>query len=197
MPAAKSTTDFDFVTIVSGLPRSGTSLMMQMLAAGGLPALTDALRAPDESNPRGYFEFDPVKRLRSDREWLEQARGRAVKIIHLLLKELPVDGRFQYRVVFLRRSIAEILTSQRAMLEREGKTAADDTVLAKVYRTQVEQAEQWLASQPAFSVLYLDHRDLIQSPAGPVSQLNEFLGGELDVAAMIHAIDPALYRQRA
>jgi hypothetical protein len=99
----------DYVTIVSGLPRSGTSLMMQMLAAGGIPALTDNLRPADESNPRGYFEFEPVKRLRSDRSWLDQARGHAVKIIHVLVRELPADGRFHYRLVLMKRPIEEIL----------------------------------------------------------------------------------------
>jgi hypothetical protein len=108
----------DFITVVSGLPRSGTSLMMQMLAAGGLPPLTDNLRDADESNPRGYFEFDPVKRLRSDRSWLDQARGHAVKIIHVLVRELPADGQFHYRLLLMKRPMEEILASQRALLER-------------------------------------------------------------------------------
>src|SRR5712692_1323159 len=95
----------DSITVVSGLPRSGTSLMMQMLAAGGIPPLTDNLRAVDESNPHGYFEFDPVKRLRSDRSWLDQARGRAVKIIHVLVRELPADGQFNYRLLLMKRPL--------------------------------------------------------------------------------------------
>ncbi len=121
----------NFITVVSGLPRSGTSLMMQMLVAGGLPALTDAVRSPDESNPRGYFEFEPVKRLRTDASWLEQARGRAVKIIHLLLRELPTDGRFQYRVLFLRRPLEEVIASQSAMLARAGKASAEPVALGE------------------------------------------------------------------
>src|SRR6185295_16167693 len=115
----------DFVTVVSGLPRSGTSLMMQMLSAGGMSALTDEKRTADESNPRGYFEFEPVKRLRADQAWLGEARGRVVKIIHLLLRELPADGRLAYRVIFMKRPLDEILASQRVMLEREGKKSAD------------------------------------------------------------------------
>jgi hypothetical protein len=115
----------DFITVVSGLPRSGTSLMMQMLAAGGIPPLTDHRRAPDESNPRGYFEFEPVKRLRTDRLWIGQAQGHAIKVIQLLLRELPTDGQFDYRVILMHRSMAEVLASQRAMLERQNKVTAD------------------------------------------------------------------------
>ena len=106
--------DREYLTIVSGLPRSGTSLMMQMLQAGGLPAFTDRVRSADESNPRGYFEFEPVKRLRTDRSWLPQARGHAIKIIHLLLRELPLDGSLVYRIVFMQRPLEEVLASQRA-----------------------------------------------------------------------------------
>src|SRR4051812_48441025 len=127
----------DFITIVSGLPRTGTSLMMQMLAAGGIPPLTDNLRQPDESNPRGYYEFEPVKKLRSDRTWLGQARGKAVKIIHLLLRELPVDGSFRYRVLLMQRPMSEVLSSQRAMLARQGKASADDAMLTKIYAAQL------------------------------------------------------------
>ena len=185
----------DFITIVSGLPRSGTSLMMQMLAAGGIPPLTDHLRAADESNPRGYFEFDAVKRLRSDHSWLDLARGHAVKIIHLLVRELPTDRGLQYRVIFMRRPLEEVLASQRAMLERQGKKAADEALLAKVFRGQLEQVEQWLATAPEFSVLYVEHRALFES-AQPTARVNEFLGGQLDVAAMLSVIEPTLYRQR-
>ena len=185
----------DFITIVSGLPRSGTSLMMQMLAAGGIPPLTDHLRAADESNPRGYVEFDAVKRLRSDHSWLDLARGHAVKIIHLLVRELPTDRGLQYRVIFMRRPLEEVLASQRAMLERQGKKAADEALLAKVFRGQLEQVEQWLATAPEFSVLYVEHRALFES-AQPTARVNEFLGGQLDVAAMLSVIEPTLYRQR-
>ncbi|MDP3613979.1 MAG: hypothetical protein Q8R98_19230, partial [Rubrivivax sp.] len=105
-----------FITVVSGVPRSGTSLMMQMLHAGGLPVLSDGLRTADENNQRGYFEFEPVKRLRSDRSWLPQARGHAVKIIHLLLRELLLDGSVQDRIVLMLRPLDEVLASQRTML---------------------------------------------------------------------------------
>lgn len=186
----------DFVTIVSGLPRSGTSLMMQMLVAGGLPPLTDDLRAPDESNPRGYFEFEPVKRLRSDKLWLDQARGRVVKIIHLLLRELPTDGRFQYRVILMKRPMEEILASQRVMLERQGKTSADEAMLAKIYLSQLAQVEEWLATQPTFRFLATEHGRVLREPLGAAKEINGFLEQDLDLEAMAAVIDPALYRQR-
>lgn len=170
--------------------------MMQMLAAGGIPPVTDHLRQADEDNPRGYFEFDAVKRLRTDQTWLERARGHAVKVIHLLLRELPTSGSFRYRVIFMRRPLEEVLASQRTMLERAGKKAGDDALLAKAYRSQVEQAEQWLAAQPAFAVLYLEHRALFENPQPTVAKVNDFLGDGLDLAAMRGTIDPALYRQR-
>lgn len=170
--------------------------MMQMLAAGGIHPLTDDKRAADESNPRGYFEFEPVKRLRTDRSWIEQACGRAIKVIHLLLRELPTDGQFNFRVILMRRPIAEVLASQRAMLEHQGKVAADDAVLAKVYQRQLDQAEQRLSSQAVFSVLPVDYHAVLKTPELAANEINDFLGGGLDVAAMIRAIDPKLYRQQ-
>ena len=185
------------IDIVSGLPRSGTSLMMQMLQAGGLPPLTDNLRAADENNPRGYLEFEPVKRLRFDQSWLEQARGRAVKIIHLLLRELPVDGRFVYRVILMKRPMEEILRSQKVMLERQGKTAADDAAVAQIYESQLAQVEQWLQLKPVFSCLRVEYHDLLRNPQALANVINNFLGGHPDVAAMASAVDRTLWHQRS
>jgi hypothetical protein len=186
----------DFITIVTGLPRSGTSLMMQMLAAGGIPPLTDNLRTPDDSNPRGYFELEAVKRLRADHSWLGDARGKAVKIIHLLMRELPVDGRFQYRVLLMRRPIEEVLSSQRSMLARQGKPSGDPAVLAKVFETQLAQLESWIANHACFSVLPVAHGRLISAPAEAAREVAQFVGGEMDVAAMAATVDPTLYRER-
>ncbi len=186
----------DSITVVSGLPRSGTSLMMQMLAAGGIPPLTDNLRAADESNPHGYFEFDPVKRLRSDRSWLDQARGRAVKIIHVLVRELPADGQFNYRLLLMKRPIEEILASQRAMLEREGKASADEATLAEIFQSQLEQLEQWLVAQPAFSFLAVDYHRVLKERLEIAREVNAFLQADLNLEAMAAAVDPVLYRQR-
>ena len=136
IPSGTLTLDRPWITVVSGLPRSGTSLMMQMLAAGGIPPLTDGQRAADPSNPRGYLEFDPVKRLKGDRSWLPQARGKAVKIIHLLLPELADASPGDYRVVMMRRPVGEVVRSQRAMLARQGKASAavSDAQLGAAFR---------------------------------------------------------------
>jgi LPS sulfotransferase NodH len=187
----------DYITVVSGLPRSGTSLMMQMLAAGGVPPLTDNLRAPDENNPHGYFEFDPVKRLRTDQSWLEQARGHAVKIIHLLVRELPTNDRFRYRVILMRRAMEEILASQRVMLERQGKKSADEAALARIYKAQLSGLTDWLEAHGEFSFLSINYRQLLENPGPVIRSIDNFLGGGLNVAAMASAVDPALYRQRA
>lgn len=186
----------DFITVVSGLPRSGTSLMMQMLAAGGIPPLADHQREPDESNPRGYFEFEPVKRLRADRSWLDQAHGRAIKIIHLLLRELPTDGVHNYRVILMKRPIKEVLASQRVMLDRQGKTGVDDVTLEKIYLSQLAQVEAWLKQQPVFSVLPLEYQHVVNHSLEVAKEVNAFLQANLDVEAMATAVDPTLYRQR-
>ncbi len=188
----------EFVTVVSGLPRSGTSLMMQMLAAGGMPLLTDHRRSADESNPRGYFEYEAVKQLRADRSWLSNARGQAVKIIHLLLSELPNDGAIEFRVILMRRAIGEVLASQRKMLARSGKPApaVSDEQLGKIYLSQMEKAMQWIDNAPAFRLLQVEHQDLFQKPLAVAEELDEFLGGGLDRAAMAAVVDPSLYRER-
>jgi hypothetical protein len=170
--------------------------MMQMLAAGGIPPLMDRLRTPDESNPRGYFEFDPVKRLRTDQSWLEQARGRAVKIIHLLVRELPTDGRFRYRIILMRRAIDEVLASQRAMLERQGKKSADESTLARIYQGQLVELTNWLRTHKDVTSLSIDYGELLKHPDSGVQRIDNFLGEGLDLVAMAKAIDPALYRQR-
>ena len=187
----------EFITVVSGLPRSGTSLMMQMLSAGGLPLLSDNQRAADESNPRGYFEFEPVKRTRADQSWLGLAQGHAVKVIHFLLRELPTDGRFTYRVIFMKRPLAEILASQRVMLERQGKASADEAALTKIYQSQLLQVKEWLAAQPTFSFRSVDYHRALGNPLDVAEEINAFLGGDLDVAAMAGAVDATLYRQKS
>lgn len=185
-----------FITVVSGLPRSGTSLMMQMLHAGGLPALTDGLRTADENNLRGYLEYEPVKRLRTDRSWLPQARGHVVKIIHLLLRDLLLDGTLQYRIVFMQRPIEEVIASQHSMLQREGKSGADPAVLKKAFESQLAQLQAWLVNQPGIDVLDMPYHRVIGQPQAVADDLAGFLGLPLNTAAMVQAVDPALHRQR-
>jgi len=186
----------NFVTIVSGLPRSGTSLVMQMLAAGGMPVITDGQRAADEHNPRGYFELEAVKHTRTDHSWLALASGKAVKVIHLLLPHLPLDR--EYRVIFMQRDLVEVIASQRAMLQQQGRPAANlpDSKLAELFGNQLSQVRQWLAQNPNFRVLRLQHQEVIEMPLTAAQQIAAFLDNGLDPARMAAAVQPGLYRQR-
>ena len=186
----------DFVTVVSGLPRSGTSLMMQMLAAGGLPLLVDGQRPPDADNPRGYFEYAPVKRSAQDVGWWPDAVGRAVKVVHGLLRYLPEAG--EARIVLLERDLGEVLRSQRRMLERTGVAveADDDATLERVFEAQLDEARAWTAARPRTALLRVAHASLIRSPRDVAPRIQAFLGGGLDAEAMIACVDPGLYRCR-
>ncbi len=184
------------ITVVSGVPRSGTSLAMQMLHAGGMEILTDAARVADHDNPRGYFELERVKQLRNDKAWLADAEGKAVKIIHLLLMELPTDR--TYKVIFLRRDLGEVVRSQAAMLARNARPGAQlpPERLVAIYQQQLATVDAWLAARPNFSVLHVQHAELIQNGAGQARAINQFLGGMLDESRMGLAVDPALHRNR-
>ena len=187
----------DFVTIVSGAPRSGTSMMMRMLAEGGIPPLTDGVRQPDRDNPHGYFEYEPVKRTKDDASWLDGARGRAVKMVHVLLTDLPPDR--ACRVVLMRRDLGEMLASQRLMLERLGREAGklSDERMAEIFAAQLDATERWLRGHAAFSCLALSYNDVVADPRPHVARLAEFLGGGLDESAMCAVVDPTLWRNRA
>jgi LPS sulfotransferase NodH len=187
----------DEINIVSGLPRSGTSLMMQMLDAGGLAALPAKVRASDEDNPRGYFELEAVKRTKKDASWLDEAAGRVVKMVHVLLYDLPRDR--SYRVLFMRRDLREVVRSQAVMLERRGTDGANltDEQLVSAYESQLAKIESWLADQPGFEVLYVSYNDLMADPARAAAEVNRFLGGSLNEEQMLSHVDPDLYRQRA
>ncbi len=170
---------------------------MQMLRAGGVAAMTDEIRTPDADNPRGYFEFERVKQLKSDTSWLDEAHGKVVKIIHLLLMELPADR--EYRVIFMRRDLHEVVQSQATMLQRSGRRGAALTPerLIALFLGQLKSVEVWLAARPNFKVLYLDHAQFITNSAAQAHAINMFLGGTLDEAAMAKAVDPSLHRNRS
>ena len=186
----------DTVTIVSGLPRSGTSLMMSMLEAGGMELLTDRIRTPDEDNPKGYYEFERVKQIEHDQEWLEDARGRAVKMIAELLKHLPPQ--YLYKVIFMRRKTEEILASQKQMLIRRGEPTdkVSDEEMGRMFAGYLETVKAWIAEQRNIDVIYVNYNDLLDDPTQHAEEVNQFLGGALNVQNMISAIDPSLYRQR-
>lgn len=185
------------VVVVSGLPRSGTSMMMTMLEMGGLLPLTDAIRLPDDDNPRGYYEFERVKQLeQGDVAWLPQAVGKAVKIISTLLKHLP--SQYTYYIVYMNRQMQEVLNSQRKMLQHRGQTtdSTDDAQMAELLKTHEVQMKAWLNQQPNFQVLDVDYNATLINPATTVKQVNTFLGGGLHEKRMIESVDPGLYRNR-
>src|SRR5690606_32353125 len=160
------------VVVVTGLPRSGTSMLMQMLVAGGLPAFTDREREADASNPRGYFEHERIKALAHDKGWLPEADGHAAKVVAPLLPHLPQGP--HYRVIFLERDLDEVLASQAAMLDRLGKPSADPALLRPVYERHLAAAQRWLQTTPRAESLVLAHRDLIERPAAQAAALNAF-----------------------
>ncbi|RMG94746.1 MAG: sulfotransferase family protein [Chloroflexi bacterium] len=185
------------ITIVSGLPRSGTSMMMKMLEAGGIPPLTDQLRTPDADNPKGYYEFERVKQLdKGDTAWLPDAVGKSVKVISALLKHLPSE--YEYRVIFMRRNMKEILASQRKMLAHRGENPndMDDEKMAMLFEKHLQTVREWLATQPNISVLYVHYNDMLADPWPYIEQINAFCGGSLNVKQMADVIDPNLYRNR-
>ncbi|MFG0335453.1 MAG: sulfotransferase domain-containing protein, partial [Maioricimonas sp. JB049] len=175
----------------------GTSMMMKMLEQGGLTALTDRVRTADDDNPNGYYEFEPVKKTRDDPSWLPDARGKVVKMVYSLLRDLPAD--FPYRVIFMRRALPEVIASQNKMLRRHGKDPrpGDDALMMGLFEKELQKIEEWLELQPNFETVYVWYNELLSDPRETVKTINEFCDGELDEAAMCGVIDPNLYRNRA
>jgi hypothetical protein len=186
------------VILVSGLPRSGTSMAMKMLAAGGLEVVADGIRAADEDNPRGYFEDERVKALGESRDkaWLRAARGRAIKVISYLLKDLPIEN--NYKVIFLRRDLQEVLASQGKMLERrsEDNDASDEQML-EIFESHLWRIDYLFKHAAHFERLDLRYAEVVAEPRRAAERINVFLGGRLDVERMVEAVDPRLYRNRA
>ena len=186
----------EYISIVSGLPRSGTSMVMNAIATGGIEPLIDHIRKADEDNPKGYYEFEPVKKTKDDASWLPGAVGKVVKMVYRLLYDLP--GEYRYRVVFTKRDLKEILASQNKMLDRSGNSggAIPNEKMEALFAAELNTCEKWLAEQPHFTVLYINHRDLINNGPAQMQKINDFLGGGLDVDAMVNVVDPDLYRNR-
>jgi hypothetical protein len=185
------------ITIVSGLPRSGTSMMMKMLAAGGLPVVTDHLRTADESNPEGYFELEAVKKLQEgDFAFLAEAGGGAVKIISALLEYLPPV--YPYRVILMRRNLAEILASQKKMLAASGQAAAPqpDEKMAGLYQKHLAQVNFWLRRHSKIQWIEISYNQLLQNPTPEIERVVTFLGQPLNTERMAACINTDLYRQR-
>jgi hypothetical protein len=171
---------------------------MKMLDAAGLAMVVDGIREADEDNPKGYFELERVKDLaqETDWSWLDRARGKAVKIISYLLKELPDDH--NYKVLFMRRDLREVLASQAKMLERRGETnETDDERMIELYENDLWKANYLLKNNARFDTLYVAYRDVLDDPRSQAARISEFLGSGLDVDEMAAAVDPTLYRNRA
>lgn len=182
------------IVVVSGLPRAGTSLMMQLLEAGGIAVLIDNVRTADADNPRGYYEFEGVKKIKRDASWLPGARGKAVKMVSQLLYDLPPSE--SYRVVFMERDLDEVLASQEKMLHRLGGRAAPRDEIARAFTLHLNRLHRWLAEQANVAVLPVRYAEVVARPEAEAARVGTFLGGRLDVAAACRAIDPSLYRNR-
>ena len=183
------------ITIVSGLPRSGTSLMMQMLAAGGMTLLTDHERQPDIDNPRGYCEWEPIKLLPKDPKLIDQAEGKAVKIISQLLLSVPKGP--DYKLIFMERPLSEVLASQDEMLKRRGSSdSVDPEILTSAFRDHMKEIISWLEERDDIPVCRMGYRKLLSGPIEGAKAIRDFLDLDLDVKAMALQVDPSLYRNR-
>ncbi len=185
------------ITLVSGLPRSGTSMMMHMLVAGGMDVVVDNTRQADEDNPQGYYEFEPVKQLKEDASWLDHAQGKAVKVISGLLYDLPPDK--QYKIIFMQRRMQEVLDSQRTMLQRRQSSSAkpDDSTMRALFEKHLHTTQAWLETQENMDVLYVHYHDILHRPRAQAQRVRQFLGRDLDVEKMVAVVDQSLYRNRA
>ncbi len=185
------------ITVVSGLPRSGTSMAMKMLEAGGMSVVVDGIRTADEDNPKGYYEDERVKDLgrMEDKGWLADARGKVLKIISYLLKDLPPEN--NYRIVFLRRNLHEVLASQKKMLDRRGETSdTSDEKMVEIYENHLWRANYLLRHAAHLECMDFDYKKVLEDPLGEAESLNRFLGGNLDIEKMVEVVDPELYRNR-
>jgi hypothetical protein len=171
-------------------------MMMQMLAAGGMPVLSDNIRQADEDNPRGYYEYEAVKATNQDASWLEHACGKAVKMVYLLLYELPQDH--NYRVVLMTRKISEVVASQETMLQRHsrGTGALSSAELGRVFEDELLQLQSWLQNRSNFEVLKMNYNSVIRDPDSEVRRLVAFINRNLNINAMVAVLDKSLYRQR-
>jgi hypothetical protein len=184
--------------VVSGLPRSGTSMIMQMLGAGGLQLATDNFREIDNNNPRGYYELERVKEIDKggNKSWLKAYKGHAIKIISFLLRDLPLD--LNYKVIFISRNIDEVLVSQNKMLIHRGEQvdSTSDEKMKKNYENHLRRVRYLLKNTLNFEVLYIDYRDVIKFPVDKSRQITNYLNNRLDIDAMASVVDSNLYRNR-
>lgn len=186
------------VFVVSGLPRSGTSMLMQMLDAGGMDILTDRMREADEDNPKGYFEFEAAKKLLREQGWVAEARGKALKVVAPLVSSLPAGS--NYRVLLIERDYGEILASQAKMIVRRGESVEDSPErrerLRREFARLMAQTKTMLRSREGVRLLVLRHEEILRDPAAAALAIDRFAGGGLDRERMAAAVDRSLHRNR-
>jgi hypothetical protein len=184
------------ITIASGVPRSGTSLLMQMLAAGGLTLLADGQRMADANNPRGYFEWEKTKSLPREPGVIGEAEGKVVKVISILLPSLPAN--FSYKIIFIERALTEVVASQTAMIQKLGTQGAliSTEAMIQALEAHVKQVKASLRLRPEMDVCWMDHQQVIRAPYAAAANLRDFLGAHLDLRAMASQVELSLYRQR-
>jgi hypothetical protein len=184
------------ITIVSGLPRSGTSLMMQMLDAGGLPVLSDGERKADTDNPKGYLEWERIKQLPKDPSLIAEAEGKVVKVISQLILSLPASH--EYRVLLMQRPLPEVLKSQDEMLRRRGNadSNADTSAIEEAFQRHLIEVNKWLAGKSNVQVLRVHYHRVLREPKAVAGEIAAFLGVPLDIEAMVRQVDGNLYRNR-
>jgi broad-specificity NMP kinase len=184
------------ITVVSGLPRSGTSMMMKMLEAGGMKVLTDNLRSADEDNLKGYYEDERVKALHQDNAWIGEAEDKVVKVISYLLKHLP-EGH-EYRIIFMERKTPEILASQKKMMQRRGEPTDDvpDQIMTGIFQKHLDETNHWLGKQHNMQTLFISYNESLDEPEAIAEKVNTFLGHGMNIEKMMQVVDPSLYRQR-
>ena len=170
----------NFITIVSGLPRSGTSMMMQILESGGVEVITDNIRKANEDNPLGYYEYERVKKIKDDTGWLKETRGKAFKMISQLLYDLPSNE--NYKVIFMKRKMSEILASQGKMLERMGrsKDGISDEKMGEFFDKHLSKIIDWIEGRKYIDVLYIDYNDFLINSDEHIKTLNRFLNYKLN-----------------
>ncbi len=184
------------IVIVSGLPRSGTSMMMKTLEAGGMKIVTDEIRKADEDNPKGYYEHEMVKKIKEDTSWLMGTRGKVFKMVSMLLYELPEDE--NYKVIFMRRRMSEILVSQRKLVERMGQKvdSAGGEEMEKLFNKHLKEIIKWIDEQKNIDVLYVNYNDFVESPQEQTELVNQFLNNKLNTKEAVKVVDKTLYRNR-
>jgi len=188
----------DPIVVVSGLPRSGTSMLMKMLDEGGMQIMTDSERVADIDNPKGYFEYERVKDLEkeTDKSYVREGRGKVLKVISFLIKDLPDDN--DYRVIFMRRDLDEVIASQNKMIQRLGtddSTAAEEA-MKEAYRNDIVRTRLLCKKRPNFELIEISYKSTVEDSEATARSVNAFVGGHLDEAAMRAAVDGSLYRNR-